>query len=181
MADRAAVPADRSEGERLMLTSGESLVIRSSTEDALEVEVTYAPGGSAPPKHLHPVQDERFAVLEGELRTRVGGKESDRVKGESFEVPAGVPHQMWNPGTEPARVLWVTAPRGRTEEWFRAIDGLHREGKVGKGGGPRPLAIAPLLSEYSDTFRLALGPERVVRAAIAVLGAVGRVAAKSRR
>jgi hypothetical protein len=39
---------------------------------------------------------------------------------------------------------------------------------------PGPLAFGAMLTEYSDVFRLAVGPDPVVRGALAVLGAVGR-------
>jgi hypothetical protein len=37
---------------------------------------------------------------------------------------------MWNPGSEPARVRWMTTPGGRTEEWFRTLDRLEEYGDV---------------------------------------------------
>ena len=82
---------------------------------------------------------------------------------------------MWNAGDEPARMLWQTRPAGRTEEWFRSIDALHREGRVGSNGMPGPLAFGVLLTEYRDVFRLAVGPEPVVRAGLAMLAVLGRL------
>ena len=59
---------------------------------------------------------------------------------------------MWNPGAEPARVRWVTVPGGRTEQWFRTLDGLFREGgDIAEG---REVDFAALLEEYADVFRL---------------------------
>ncbi len=45
---------------------------------------------------------------------------------------------------------------------------------MGGNGLPGPLAFGALLTEYGDVFRLAVGPDPVVRGALAVLGAVGR-------
>ncbi len=157
----------------LKLTPSESLEVRSSSPEALEVEATYGPGGSAPPKHFHPSQDEHFEVLEGAIRLRIDGEERELAQGEQIDIPSGSVHQMWNPGTEPARVRWRTSPGGRTEQWFRAVDSLHRQGKVGRNGMPGPLAFGVMLSEYRDVFRLA-GPDRLLRPAFAALGAVGR-------
>lgn len=159
---------------QLKITPTESVEIRDSTSAALEVEATYGPSSKAPPKHFHPGQDERFEVLSGELCVRVDGEERRLVEGEAVEIPRGAVHQMWNPGDEPSRVLWRTSPGGRTEQWFRAIDSLHREGKVGKDGMPGPLAFGVLLQEYRDVFRLA-GPDLVLRPALALLAALGRV------
>jgi quercetin dioxygenase-like cupin family protein len=161
--------------ETLKLTPTESVTIRESKPEALVVESTYGPKGEPPPKHCHPEQDEHFEVLEGEIRTRIEGNERTLAVGETIDIPRRAVHQMWNPGDAPARVLWRTSPGGRTEQWFRSIDALHREGRVGSNGMPGPLAFGVLLTEYRDTFRLAVGPEAVVRPALMVLGAIGRL------
>jgi quercetin dioxygenase-like cupin family protein len=160
--------------ERLKLTPSESMTIRESTAEALEVEATYAPGGSPPPKHFHPSQDERFRVLEGRLQVRVEGEERPLSVGEEIEIPRGAVHQMWNQGDAPARVLWRTTPGGRTEQWFRAVDALHRSGRVAPNGMPGPLAFAVLLSEYRDVIRLAVGPDLVTGTALRALAVLGR-------
>ena len=82
---------------------------------------------------------------------------------------------MWAPSGAEARVLWQTRPAGRTEDWFTSIDALHREGRVGRNGMPGPLAFATLLNEYRDVFRLAVGPEPLVRGALAALAVLGRM------
>ena len=160
-------------GETLRLTASESVTIVESSPERLVVEATYGSGGKPPPKHLHPSQDEHFRMLEGTLRFRLGSVERDLESGDEIEVPRGVAHQVWNPHAEPARVSWTTAPAGRTERWFRAIDALNRE--AGEGQTPSPLAFATLLSEYRDCFRLAVGPDPLVGPAIKALGAVGRL------
>ena len=160
--------------ETLKLTPGESVSIRSSTAEALEVEVTYAPGGEPPPKHLHPAQDEHFRCLGGSVRVRVGDHERELAVGEEIEIPRQTAHQMWNPSAEPARVAWTTRPGGRTLEWFRSVDALHRSGRVNEQGVPGPLGFAVLIDEFSDSFRLAVGPDPLVRVGIAGLALVGR-------
>ena len=162
------------EQRELKITPHESVTIRHSDADRLEVEASYAPHGGKPPAHYHPAQDEHFAVVEGELHTRVDGDERVVRAGDTLDIPRGAVHQMWNAGDNPARVRWTTTPAGRTLDWFTAIDALHREGKVGKDGMPGPLAFGVLLTEYRDVFRLAAKPEPVVRGAMAALGAVGR-------
>jgi quercetin dioxygenase-like cupin family protein len=157
----------------LKLTPSESLEVLASGPETLEVEATYGPNGSPPPAHWHPAQDERFEVVAGTLRVRVDGTERDLTPGETIEIGRGSVHQMWNPGAEPARVRWRTSPGGRTEQWFRSIDALHREGKVGRNGMPGPLAFGVMLSEYRDVFRLA-GPDWLLRPALAALGSIGR-------
>jgi hypothetical protein len=69
--------------------------------------------------------------------------------------------------------VWRTAPAMRTASWFRAIDGLHRSGRVGPKGMPGPLAFGVMLTEYRDVFRLA-GPDLLLRPVLAGLGVIGR-------
>ena len=160
---------------QLKITAHESISVRRADEARLEVEVTYAPGGSPPPAHFHPTQEERFEVLTGELRARVEGTEHVLGPGDTLSIPRGAVHTMWNPGDRPVRAIWETTPRGRTLEWFRAIDALHREGRVDKNGMPGPLAFGVLLTEYDDVFRLAARPRRLIRLGLRTMGAVGRL------
>ncbi|HEV2727449.1 MAG TPA: cupin domain-containing protein, partial [Solirubrobacterales bacterium] len=138
----------------------------------LEVLVTYL-HGDPPPRHFHPEQDERFEVIEGTVRVEIEGEVRDLEAGDSLEIPRGTVHRLWNPDDELARATWQTLPAGRTEQWFRALDALHREGRTGKDGQPGPLAFGVLLSEYRDVFRLA-GPDVLLRPALATLGVLGR-------
>ncbi len=158
----------------LKLTPTESVTIRESGPELLEVEAVYGPASSPPPKHLHPEQDEHFEVLEGEMRVVVGDEERTLRPGDEIEIPRGVAHQMWNAGDAEARMLWRTRPGGRTEEWFASIDALHREGRVRDDGMPGALAFGVFLTEYRDVFRLAVASDPVLRPALAALAIVGR-------
>jgi quercetin dioxygenase-like cupin family protein len=159
------------------LTPHETVTVVESSPEVLEVEATYGASGKPPPPHLHPAQEEHFEVLAGELTARVdGGPERKLHAGETLDIPRGTKHQMWNAAAAEARVRWKTTPAGRTEDWFRSVDRLVRDAG---GKQPGPLAFAPLLEEYGDVFRLAVGPDAVVRPALRALGALGRL--RSRR
>ena len=161
--------------ETLRLTPRETVTLRKSSPELLEVEGSWAPGGEPPPPHFHPAQDEHFEVIAGTLTARVDGEQRDLGPGETLDIPRGTKHQMWNRGEEPVRAVWQTRPAGRTEEWFRSIDRLFRKGRVGRKGMPGPLAFGVCLTEYRDVFRLAAGPDFLTRPLLAVLGALGRV------
>jgi len=139
----------------LKLTPHEHVDIVDETPEVLVVEVTYAEPGSPPPRHLHPAQDEHFEVLSGRLTAKIAGKERMLEPGETLDVPRGTVHQMWNAGPGPVRARWETRPAGRTAEWFRAIDGLLRSGRVGRNGMPPLTVMAALLREYDDVGALA--------------------------
>jgi hypothetical protein len=94
--------------------------------------------------------------------------------GDTLDIPAGVAHQMWNAGPEPVTARWETRPAGRTAEWFRALDAKQRAGKTGRNGMPPLPAMAALLTEYDDVFRLAVKAPGVVQGALKVIARVNR-------
>jgi mannose-6-phosphate isomerase-like protein (cupin superfamily) len=133
--------------EELTIGPGTTLRVVARSEKTLEVEVTYDGGSTPPPPHLHPGQDERFKVVSGAMRTRIGQREETIVAGEELTIPRGTTHQLWNDRDVPAVVNWRTMPAGRTLDWFLELAALQR-GEPLKDPGL-------LLSEYSDVFRLA--------------------------
>ena len=159
--------------QRYELTPHEAVTVLESTQEALVVAAEYAPGGSPPPRHFHPSQDEHFEVLEGALRVNVEKDERELRAGDEIDIPRGAAHQMWNPGESPARVTWTTSPAGRTEAWYRELHALRASGRVGADGMPGALAFAVILTEYADVFRLA-GPQPLLRSAFAALAPLGR-------
>jgi hypothetical protein len=140
----------------------------------LEVEGRWRPGGKPPPAHYHPEQDEHFEVLDGTLTVRLDGEERDLGMGETLDIPRRTSHQVWNRGDVDTSAIWQTRPALRTEDWFRSIDRLFREGRVGKNDMPGPLAFGVYLTEYRDVFRLSSPPDVVARPLLAVLGLIGR-------
>lgn len=133
--------------EELAIGPGTSLRVLVHDDQALELVATYAPGGTPPPAHFHPEQDERFEVLAGAMHVRLDGRDCTIGEADVLEVPRGTVHQMWNEGAEPAAMRWRTLPAGRTLEWFREIAAVQRG-----EGHPDP---ATLLADYADVFRLA--------------------------
>jgi quercetin dioxygenase-like cupin family protein len=161
-------------GRTFNLTPSESVCVLRDAPNLIEVEGSWGPSGSPPPKHFHPDQDERFEVLEGVLTARVDGEERELRPGDVLEIPRGAVHQMWNAGDSPARATWQTSPAGRTGGWFEAIHELRASGRVGGNGMPGPLAFGAYLTEYRDVFRLA-GPQPILSPALKLLGALGRL------
>jgi quercetin dioxygenase-like cupin family protein len=113
--------------------------------EELVMEATYSGEAGMPPAHLHPMQDERFEVLEGTMRAVVDGEERVHSAGEAFEVPAGTPHQMAAEG--PTRTRWEVRPALRTAEFFERLygDGPDSAREMGEG----------FVTEFEPEFRLA--------------------------
>jgi mannose-6-phosphate isomerase-like protein (cupin superfamily) len=105
----------------MRLSPHQELIVRSHTEEALEVEAVYQAGSQKPPVHLHPEQDEHFEVLAGEITAVVAGDERVHGAGDAFDIPRGTPHTMWNGSGEEVRVLWRTSPALDTLGWFQAL------------------------------------------------------------
>jgi quercetin dioxygenase-like cupin family protein len=127
------------EGQELVGHNGFRLRLARISEDVLEMEACYTGEGGLPPRHYHPRQDEHFEVLEGAVRAVVGGEERRYAAGETFDIPAGTPHQMAGDG--PARVHWEVRPALRTAEFLeRAYSGNPGE---------------DFLETFADEFRLA--------------------------
>jgi mannose-6-phosphate isomerase-like protein (cupin superfamily) len=137
-------------GDRLRLSPNATLELRASDDELLEVEATYDGGGSPPPNHMHPEQDEHFEILHGSMRVIVDGEEKTLDAGDEIDIPRGSAHQMWNPAEDPATVRWQTRPRGRTEDFFRAVD----EVMPAEGGMPDLARMLEVVKDFDDTFRL---------------------------
>ena len=165
--------------QRLQITPGEVLEVLERTPAVLVLEAAYAPGGSPPPPHYHPTQDERFAIHEGVLRVEVAGVQRDIRTGDTLDVPRGTSHRMWNPHAQPVRARWETRPAGRTEQWFAALAALQGTDHVDAKGRPRALPFAALAHEYRDTFRLAVRPDAAGRIAVVALAAIARATART--
>lgn len=104
----------------LQVPGFERLTVRTPAADSggelLELEAVYPPGGKAPPEHYHPAQEERFEAVEGSVHVRLDGRERELGRGETLVVPPRARHTFWNPGAEPARLLWQVRPALRTEK-----------------------------------------------------------------
>jgi mannose-6-phosphate isomerase-like protein (cupin superfamily) len=82
--------------------SGEQITFKRTAADTdgeyLEIELRLAADGKVPGTHVHPEQEERFEVLEGRMRFRIGLKTIDAGPGEVATVPAGKAHKFANAG-----------------------------------------------------------------------------------
>jgi quercetin dioxygenase-like cupin family protein len=161
-------------GETYELHDAERVTVRSHTPELLEVEARWLPAPAGPLAHRHPHQAERFAVQAGELSVELAGAVRVLRAGDELEIPAGAAHRMFNSGDEPAIATWQTRPALRTADFWREMDAARRTRPTDGHGMLTPVAAAPLLHEYRDTFQLAW-PAPVRIAALAALRAAARV------
>jgi hypothetical protein len=108
----------------------------------------------------------------GTLRARIGTEERTLAAGDELDIPRGTVHAMWNESQDEARVIWLTRPALRTEDFFVAVGRLAQEGKLTAKGAGNPLLGAALLHRFRDEFRPTRPPpvvQPVVFGALAIL------------
>lgn len=148
--------------------AGETLTVHPGGT-VLHAELHVEPVHHAPPAHVHPHATERFTVVEGAIRIRVGRRRWTLHAGESATVPAGVPHGYAGvPGVQ-ARVLVELDPAGRMAEFFDAIYGIAPEHRVAATGAPTLRAAATVLRSFPDDIALPGLPRALTRPLLAVL------------
>ena len=142
--------------------------------DLLELELTLSPDGRVPGAHVHPEQEERFHVLEGRMKFRLGLRTIVANAGDTVVVPAGRVHRFANAGDGPARARVEVAPALDMEELLRTTAALAHEGKVMRSGMPKPLHLALFVHRFRREVRAPFPPAWMVRAALAPLAAIAR-------
>lgn len=74
--------------------------------------ITIQPHTDGPGSHAHPVEDDSFYILEGELTFTVDGEDLVAGPGTFVLVPPGVRHSFANHGDAVVRLVNVHAPAG---------------------------------------------------------------------
>lgn len=149
---------------------------RDTDGEALRMRLLVEPRGFAAAEHVHPRQDERFEILSGRFRYRVGGVEREAGAGEVVEIPRGAPHVWRNAGDEDLHMIIEFRPALRSEEFFESYFALGQEGKTDpKTGLPNPLRTAVVMREFEEEIYLAKPPLPVQRIVFGVLALLGRL------
>lgn len=160
--------------------TGERLIFRSTADSSggslFQAELIVEPGNYVVRSHVHPVQEERFVVLEGCYGWRIGDRSGEAGPGETLVCPPGVPHSQWNAGTSVMRIYYEHRPAlVSTEIFFETQFGLSREGKLTRSGDIRLLQAAVLVAEVGDFIRPASPPRWLQDLAFPPLAALGRL------
>jgi mannose-6-phosphate isomerase-like protein (cupin superfamily) len=158
--------------------SGETIEFIQTAADTdgelLAIDLTLTPDGQVPGTHVHPEQEERFEVLSGRMKFKLGFKTITAGPGETVVVPAGKRHRFSNAGDQDAHVRVEVRPALRMEELFETTAALAAEGHVWSTGMPKPLDLALFVREYEREVRAPFPPSWVVRATTAPLAALAR-------
>jgi quercetin dioxygenase-like cupin family protein len=158
-------------GERFTFTH----TAASTGGELLAFDFALKPGGAVPIAHVHPVQTERFAVLSGRMRFRVGRRRIEAGPGDVVEVEPGVAHAFANAGDEEARLRVEVRPALAMEEMFADVVALAQAGRMTRRGLPRsPLQLAKLAITYDREAHAPIIGRRLQRLLLAPLAALAR-------
>ena len=146
--------------------AGETLVVHPVTAGVLRAELAVEPVHHAPPPHVHPRAAERFTVVSGAIRVRIGRERLLLEEGGSALVPAGVVHGYEGVPGVAARVLVELDPAGRMAQFFADVYAIDAAERHPRTGAPRLRAAARVLRRYPDDIAV----PGVPRLLLAVLG-----------
>ncbi|MEX1254526.1 MAG: cupin domain-containing protein [Dehalococcoidia bacterium] len=159
--------------------SGERVLWLKTAADTdgelLEWEHTLRPGAHVPRDHIHAVQEERFQVIAGTARVRLGNELRDLNAGESIVIPRGTAHGLYNTTDAEARVRCELLPAKNTKAFFEITYALAREGKVDKMGVPSIIRLAVILSDLGEEHYQPGIPIAVQKLGLVVLAPIGRL------
>ena len=147
--------------------SGERIVIRQSGAETdgrlLAFDLFLPPGGHVPARHAHPVQEERFTVVAGQMRFQIGRRSRLACPGDTMVVKPGTAHWFGNVGPDTAVARVEIRPALRMEEL------LERSGAIGAGASspgklvPRLPDLALVLLEFERELAVPRIPAALLR------------------
>jgi quercetin dioxygenase-like cupin family protein len=160
-ADPALKPQTNRESDHIMAKIGQSITNKITGEtitwletaatsqgEQLRFNFAVRPKGMLPVRHLHPRQEETFAMKAGTLKVEVNGQIHHLQAGERLNIPQGAPHQWWNEGDEAAELTVTFTPALNTETFLEQFFGLCNSGKSRADGTPHFLQLMALVNEY---------------------------------
>ena len=153
--------------------SGEQITFLQTAADTagerLEFELALSPDGHVPGAHVHPEQEERFHVLEGTMKFRMGLRQVVAEAGDTVIVPAGRVHRFANCGDTTARCRVEVVPALDMEQLLETTVELALEGNVTRKGMPKPLHLALFVRRFAREVRAPFPPAWMVRVLMAPL------------
>ena len=153
-------------GERFTFTH----TAASTGGELLAFDFALRPGGTVPIPHVHPIQTERFEVVDGLMRFRVGLRKRIARPGDVVEVAPGVAHSFANAGPDEARLRVEVRPALAMEDMFAEVVEMAQAGRMTRRGLPRsPLELAVLARRYDQEAHAPLLGVRLQRVLLAPL------------
>jgi mannose-6-phosphate isomerase-like protein (cupin superfamily) len=150
-------------------------VAQVRNEDIVRFKWGSLPGGAIT-EHVHPHQEERFAIIAGEAHFTVNGEERVVRPGETIVVPVGVRHSEANRGSAEIEGVVELRPALHTKEMHEAFGGLAADGKTTARGAPKnPLQPGATLWHFRHESRVTSPPIWVQNLILPPLWALAKV------
>src|SRR5215831_16952422 len=143
-ASRREQPSDRIIEPRVIENpiSGERIVIRQSGAETggrlLSFDLYLPAGAHVPAGHVHPSQEERFTVVAGRMRFRIGRRTILANPGVTATVPPRTVHWFGNAGSGTAHARVEVRPALRMQEFFETQEAMAMEDRFPGTRLPRP-------------------------------------------
>ena len=159
--------------------TGERIVFLHDRHDTdgefVDFEHSLRPGPPTFPEHVQVDQEERFEIISGVARYRLGGAERQAEPGEVVVIPPGAKHiNCWTKGPDELRLRHSFCPALGAEDFFETLFALARLGKTNARGEVNLLQLAVIGSEIeSQTFGAGI-PISLQRLSLPVLAGLGR-------
>ena len=153
-------------GERFTFTH----TAASTNGELLAFDFALRPGGAVPIPHVHPIQTERFEVVAGRMRFRIGLRTVIAEPGDVIEVAPGVAHSFANAGDEEAKLRVEVRPALAMEDMFAEVIAMAKAGRMNRRGMPRNVfELATLARKYDQEAHAPLMSVGIQRAFLAPL------------
>jgi quercetin dioxygenase-like cupin family protein len=158
--------------------SGERIVIRDSGAETggrlLSFDLYLPPGAHVPARHVHPFQEERFTVVRGRMRFRLGRETVLAGPGQTIVVAARTAHWFGNASAEVAHARVEVRPALRMQELFETTETMGRAGRFLGTRLPRLSDLALVLLEFQRELAVPDLPAFLVRALLTPLAWLAR-------
>ncbi|HLZ22501.1 MAG TPA: cupin domain-containing protein, partial [Ktedonobacterales bacterium] len=154
--------------------SGERVVIRVSGAETggklLVFDLYLPPGAHVPARHVHPIQEEQFTIVSGQMRFRVGrlGRRAIVANpGQTICIPVGTAHWFGNPSAQMAHARVEVRPALRMEEMFETTEAMGLARHIGGTKLPRLTDLAHVVLEFQQEVAVPNVPALLVKILLA--------------
>ena len=131
--------------------TGERFTFTEVTPERLAFDFALREGGKVPIPHVHATQTERFEVVSGTVRFRLGLRSVLAQPGDVVAVPPGITHAFANAGQGEAWMKIEVTPALDMHAMFTEVVAMAHAGRMNQRGLPRNLRdLATLAHTYAD-------------------------------
>lgn len=150
------------------------LMILNDIEGCENGIILHKAGADGPPIHTHPVQEEYFTIIKGELEVYKNKKWNVIKAGESIHIPVNTSHSYRSRSKVDCLFSYKITPNGGFSDMMRYYEKLSKQGKITSLSDFRSLVhLAMAFKKFSHDVK-STSPPDFVMTAMAYLGKILR-------